>query len=372
VGTLFEQSENNSEKLGLRATWAGRPLASAPVDVVAGVDVLRDRTFQRLVQTDRNWVPETTFRNVAPFVQADVDVGPLLDLSAGLRWEVAELDVPDFTTIAGNRDDFEPLTVQGGAPAFDEPLLNVGAVLTPTPGLRLYGTFAQAYSMPDVGRVLRGVSQPGTAVETFLDLEPVKTDNVEAGAVHSTASTRFGVTWFQSESDFGTRLVPNADGIFEVFRQPTRTRGWEFTGRVDPTRALSLQAGWSILDGAFDADDDGEYDADLGAGDIGPDRLNMSAEWRASDALSARLQVQNFFDRTFEGADGAETARFDGYRTVDASIATRVRRSRVTLGIANLLDEQYITYFGQAATGRDDRFFAGRGRALTLRIDTTF
>lgn len=372
VGSLFEQSENNSEKLGLRATWAGRPVASAPVDVIAGFDLLRDRTFQRLVQTNRNWVPETTFRNLAPFVQADIDVSSALDLSAGIRWEVAELDVPDFTTIAGNRDDFETLTVQGGAPSFNEPLLNLGAVLTPLEGLRLYGTFSQAYSMPDVGRVLRGVSQPGTAVESFLALEPVKTDNVEAGAVHSTATTRFGVTWFQSESDFGTRLVPNADGIFEVFREPTRTRGWEFTGRVDPTRDLSVQAAWSILEGSFDADDDSDYDSDLGAGDIGPDRLNVSVDWNAPGPLSTRLQLQNFFDRTFEDADRSETARFDGYRTLDASVAAQLQRLRVTLGIANLLDEQYVTYFGQAATGRDDRFFAGRGRALTLRLDTTF
>ncbi|HEX7049456.1 MAG TPA: hypothetical protein VF188_04535, partial [Longimicrobiales bacterium] len=65
-------------------------------------------------------------------------------------------------------------------------------------------------------------------------------------------------------------------------------------------------------------------------------------------------------------------ARFDGYSTVDASVAGDVGFSTVTLSVANLLDEQYITYYGQAATDRDDRFFAGRGRTLTLRVESRF
>ena len=43
------------------------------MNVITGVDFHRDRTFQRLVHTDRNWVPETEFLNYAPFVQLDVE-----------------------------------------------------------------------------------------------------------------------------------------------------------------------------------------------------------------------------------------------------------------------------------------------------------
>jgi len=372
-GELFDQSENNSEKLGLRLTWDGRPLEGLPIDLVTGVDLLRDRTFQSLAQTNRNWVPETTFRNWAPFAQADLDLGERVTLTTGLRWEFASLDVPTFTSIAGNRSDFQTVEVQGGAPDFNQALFNVGAVVRPVEGLRLYGTFAQAYSMPDVGRVLRGASQPGTAVESFLALEPVETDNVEFGAVHSTERTRFGLTVFRSQSDFGTRLVPNADGIFQVFREPVRTRGIELTGRFDPTRALSLQAAFSALEGRFDGDDDGEFEADLGAGDIGPDRLNVSAEWRGAGPLSGRLQAFRYFDRDFEDGTGAVAARFEGYTTLDASVSADLRAGiSLSLGIANLLDQQYVTYFGQAASSRDDQYFAGRGRTLTLRIDTRF
>lgn len=372
VGELFDQSENNSEKFGTRMTWSGTSLAGGPLDLIAGFDFLRDKTFQRLVQTDRNWVPETSFFNYAPFAQADLAPVPGVTLSAGVRWEIAKLDVPDFTTIAGNRDDFAPVDVEGGSPGFEEPLFNVGAVVTPLEGLRIYGTFSEAFTMPDVGRVLRGISAEGTGVEDFLDLQPIETDNVEIGSTWGTAYAHVGVTWFRSEADLGSRLVPNADGIFQVRREPTRTSGWELIGRLDPSSTFSFAAGYSLLEGRFDGDDDGSLESDLGAADIGPDRFNASVDFTPEGRWSARLQAFHFFDRTFRDGSGAETALFEGYTTADASLSSRLGASTVTLSVANLLDEQYITYFGQAATNRNDRYFAGRGRTLTLQVGTRF
>lgn len=192
------------------------------------------------------------------------------------------------------------------------------------------------------------------------------------GATWGTGRTNLGVTWFRSDADLGSRLVPNADGIFQVRREPTRTSGWELTGRYDPNRLLSFTAGYSFLEGRFDADDDGELDADLGAADIGPDRLNLGMNVTPTGRLSGRLQAFHYFDRAFEDEAGDETAHFDGYTTVDASVAARFGSSSVTLSVANVLDEQFITYYGRAGTTRNDRFFAGRGRTLTLKVTTGF
>ncbi len=368
-GELFDQSENNSEKVGARLTYAQPALAGLPVGVVTGVDVIRDETYQRLAQTDRNWVPMTRFLNAAPFVQLDAEAAPWLTLSGGLRWEIAELAVPDFTALAGNRADRRRVEVAGGSPAFDAVLANAGAVLTPVGGLRLYGSFAQAFTMPDVGRVLRGVSEEGTAVDDVLALDPIRTDNLETGAALAATWGRLGATYFVSESDFGSRLVPNEDGIFQVRREPTRTSGWELTGRIDPAPRVSLSAALSLLDGRFDSDGDGALESDLGAADIGPNRLTMSAD-AGRGRFSGRLQAFTYFDRTFHDGDGVETAAFDGYTTVDAALAAVVGRATLTLAVSNLLDADVITYFSQAATTRDDQYFAGRGRTFTLRVST--
>lgn len=370
VGEIFDQSENNSTKYGTRLTWARSRIADAPLDVVTGFDFLRDKTLQRLVNTNRNWVPVTKFINYAPFLQVDVRPLPWVSVSSGIRWEIAELDVPDFTPLAANRADFEPVQVAGGKPSFDEPLLNVGAVITPISALRLYGTVSQAYTMPDVGRVLRGISEHGTSVEQFLNLTPIKTDNIEAGAAVASAWGRLGATWFVSTAELGSRLVANADGFFEVVREPTETSGWEFTGRLVPTDLITLDAGYSLLNGQFDGNGDGEVESDLGAADIGPNRLNLSADIGGRGRLSGRIQAFHYFDRTFRNGNGDVTAEFDGYSTVDVSSAFAFGRSTVTLSVANILDEQYITYFSQAGTNLNDRYFSGRGRTLTLRLET--
>lgn len=372
VGELFDQSENDSRKYGTRLTYSASRLAGRPVNVIAGFDFLRDLTYQRLVQTDRNWVPETEFFNYAPFVQLDVAPIDWLTVSGGVRWEFAKLDVPDFETLAGNRSDYAIVTVEGGDPTFDQPLFNIGATVTPVPALRLYGTFSQAYTMPDVGRVLRGISEPGTAVGDFLALEPIETDNAEVGGALGSERGRLSVSYFRSESDYGSRLVANPDGIFQVVREPTRTSGWELTGRLDPHPFVSLGAAYSMLEGSYDGDGDGTLESDLGAADVGPDRLNLSVDLNPGGRVSGRVQSFTFFDETFHDGTGAETARFDGYSTVDGSVGVRLGTSRVTFGVANLLDEQYITYYGQAATDRDDRYFAGRGRTLSLRVETAF
>jgi len=372
VGTLFDQSETNSRKWGTRLTYARSGVADLPLDVIAGFDFLRDLTFQELEQSGRNWVPETTFRNWAPFAQLDLQATEWLSLSGGLRWEVASLDIPTFETVAGNRDDFQPVTVQGGQPDFDEPLFNVGGTLTPIEPLRLYASFAEAFTMPDVGRVLRGISEPGLSAESFLDLEPITTDNLEFGAAYETGPGALSVTYFQSTSGLGSRLVPNADGIFEVRRQPTETSGWEIAGRIDPLDWLSVSAGYSLLDGEFDGDGDGDRESDLGASDIGPDRLNVALEVNPEGPFSARLQTFSFFDETFRDGAGAVTAEFEGYTTVDSSVSADLGLATATLAISNLLDEQFITFFGQAATNRDDRFFSGRGRTISLRLAADF
>ena len=88
--------------------------------------------------------------------------------------------------------------------------------------------------------------------------------------------------------------------------------------------------------------------------------------------VRGRIQSFTFFDETFR-ANGTEvTARFDGYSTIDASLSADIGVPTLTLSVSNLLDEQYITYFGQAATDLADRYFAGRGRTLTIGVETRF
>ena len=43
---------------------------------------------------------------------------------------------------------------------------------------------------------------------------------------------------------------------------------------------------------------------------------------------------------------------FDGYLLVDAAVGYRLPTGKINVGVSNLLDEDYITYYSQSALDR--------------------
>src|SRR3546814_4420463 len=69
--SLFDQSALSSEKYGAKLTYAWQDVILPGLQLVTGVDYLRDKTFQELAQTDRLWVPELIYKGWAPFIQLE-------------------------------------------------------------------------------------------------------------------------------------------------------------------------------------------------------------------------------------------------------------------------------------------------------------
>jgi iron complex outermembrane receptor protein len=180
------------------------------------------------------------------------------------------------------------------------------------------------------------------------------------------------VARFESTSDYGQRLLPRTDGTFDLARQATETSGWEFSLKMEPISWLAFSVDYSMLDGEYDSNNDGRLDSDLGASEVGANRWLVGVEFRPPGIFSGRLQASKYEDRDFRNATGALTASFDGYTTVDASVAAAFKWATISLSVSNLLDEQYITYFSQAATTANSLYYAGRGRTITLRTATSF
>lgn len=366
VGTLFDQSANNSEKLGFKLDWETRFDFAPDLRVLVGLDGLRDSTHQALILTGRNWVPQTRYESLAPFIQLNQRLlDGRLHLSGGLRHESATLVVDDFTTLAA----YGAQQVDGGRPSFEETLGNFGATFELVPGLTAYASFAQGFSMADVGRVLRGIDTPGQDVDTFLDVSPVVSDNSEIGLEFARGPFRGSAAAFRSASDRGALLVM-IGGVYEVQRQRTEIEGLELTGRWDLSPDLRLGGAWSHLRGRTDANGDGTLDRDLDGANIAPDRLLLWGETDRGE-LSLRLQAQHLFARDFDGQDPRNA--FEGYSLVDAIGVWRAGFGEVSLGVQNLLDAQYVTYFSDTQAPTDNgRFFAGRGRTLTLALTRRF
>ena len=357
---LFDQSRNDSRKYGSRITLNWDNIQQSPYSVSAGLDYLNDTTFQELAQTGRKWVPETEFKNWAPYAQLRYQANGLT-LSGGLRYEYGKLNVDDFTSLAAYGSTF----VEGGEPSFNELLPNVGAVYALTDQWRVYASYSEGFSMPDVGRVLRGISTPGLSINSFLNLQPVIADNEEVGVEYRGNAVSASVSYFRSGSDLGARLQADADGIYSVKREKTEIDGFELSAEYALSSDTAFGLNYADTDGEYDSNADGSVDTQLGGNNIAPKRANLYWSQQWSGMISSQVQWNKLFDRDIYSG-GQAINNFDGYNTIDASVLIETRDlGNFSVGVENLLDEFYFTYYAQTV-GPDSRNFAGRGRTVSF------
>jgi iron complex outermembrane receptor protein len=379
TGQLFDQSANLSRKLGGKLSYERAVPGLEALTVTGGFDALFDRTEQYLVQTGRIWVPQTDFRSLAPFVQGNLKLlDGKLRLVGGARYENVQLKVADFQTLAFYGADnpadvstYKPIDVAGGKPSFNRLLWNGGAVVEPMDGLRGYAAYAEGYTIADVGRILRGITDEGVDVDNFLSIEPVVSNNREIGVEWRRGAINASASYYWSHSDLGSLLRAGADGIFSVLRQPISIEG--FDANLDwrtPVEGLVVGGAYSHTEGRTDTDNDGSLESDLDGANIAPDRLNLFATLQRGP-FDARLAMRNYFEREFKGGDPRND--FGGYSLFDAFLGYRMGQHRLTLGVQNLTDKQYITYYSDTQAPTDNnRFFAGRGRTVTLALTSDF
>lgn len=364
---IFDQSQNNSEKTGFKLTLNQDDFIWDGFSLVYGLDVLKDKTYQALIMTGRNWVPETEYFNYAPFAQLELNTDFGLTLTTGIRHEKSQLTVDDFTTIFRyNGGHF----VKGGKPKFSETLYNLGATYKINSILRIYANYAEGFSMPDVGRVLRAINVPNQNINTFIKIKPIVTENYEIGTELGFDTVNLKVSYYQSQSDYGQRLQLQGT-VFEVTRQKTDVEGVEFNLDWAVSDSTLLKVATAVTKGQYDSDGDGKTDTDLGGANMSPNRLNLIWEEDWGVDVSSRLQINYLDDRKFKNASGAVSKTFDGYTSVDASVNYNIGPGTLQLGIHNLTNTDYFTYYAQTL-GRDTKNFKGMGRSYSLSYAMSF
>ncbi|MFA4914965.1 MAG: TonB-dependent receptor, partial [Burkholderiaceae bacterium] len=301
--------------------------------------------------------------NLSVFAQGEFKLLDNLTLHGGVRHEMADLRIDSYQTLAR----YNRVNVQGGKLKFDETLFNAGLVYEPVEGLSLFTSYSEGFGMPDVGRVLRAINTPGTSVSNLSSLEPILTKSVEVGTRVKHGDWDYDLSYYQSNSDFGTRIVP-INGAFMMAREKTRIQGIETSigYRFNPVHRGKLSYAYSR--GRYDSDDNGSLDAALDGLNVAPNRLigTWSADW--TPKLSSFVQVQHAFSKSFD--DPAK--RFSGYTLVDAAMSYKLPKGTMRLAMANVFDKQYITYYSQSALVEPNRYFAGRGRTVTLGYSLSF
>lgn len=360
ANAAWDQTQNESDKRGFKLTQSWTRIADTTLDVTVGLDGLRDRTHQVLLASGMNWVPLTTYQSLSPLLQLHWWPTDHLMLSGGLRYEKGELEVGDYTTLPR----YGARKVAGGKPTMSETLPNIGAVWYINDRLNAYASYSEGYTVADVGRVLRAINRDGQRVDNLVDLSPVVSDNREIGLEYDDGRFSGDIAYYTSESKLGSVLVYDA-GIdaYNVQRQATRVEGFESNLRVRLGDAR-LGLGYARANGRYDANVDGRLDSDLAGVNIAPNRLTAFWEQNWTPQLSTRLQASHAFDRDFDQL-GNRVATFNGYTTMDLVARYALDKHSFTLGVQNLANRQYISYYSQT-TPSNPSYFAGRGRVLSL------
>lgn len=402
VNTLFDQSQNRSRKLGAKFSYERALPGFEDLTLTIGFDALVDKTEQALIATDRVWVPPSDFQSLAPFGQANLKLlGGIVRLAGGLRWENVKIKIDDFHTLASTTfvpcsttvttncgpSTYGGVDVAGGKPRFDDLLINGGVIIEPWAGIRAYASYAEGFTVPDIGRITRGVNRTGIDIDNFLDISPVVSNNREIGFEVKRGPLDASAAYFWSSSDKGQLLITRPDRIFDVQRLRVEIQGLEVNlGVQTPIDGLKLNAGYAHLIGRFDSDavPDGKVDSDLDGVNISPDRLNLAASFN-SGPISARVQTQVYLKRRFDGkARAADDANpnhplkladndFGGYTLTDAYVRYQTGVGGISLSVQNLFNKQYIDYSSDTRLPSDQlSYFAGRGRTFTLGWDYRF
>lgn len=376
-GSAISQSRLDSQKLGGRFNLEIPSRSGLPA-ILTGVDFSDEATEQpvRVMDAaaydasgglvfrsvgDRVWVPRIDLRNVGVFAQVDWPISTRWELRAGLRHERASATVDDFTTLAGNR-------ALGGTIHYDDTHYNAGSVFHATNNVQVFANFAQGFSLPDIGLVLRGA--PNGASVATLPLEAQKVDMYELGARAQWRAVEPSVALFYNTSELGTS---SAGFNQPVVRAPERVYGFEATVDVRPSARFAAGTSASWLEGKHDPNRDGIYTY-LNSWRIPPLKITSYVDLRVLPRWQNRVQVLYSGNRDRFGISNAFGERaVESYTTIDWLSAFETSRGVIRAGVQNVLNRQYFTRDSQLLrVGGNMSYAAAQGAVFSLTYSVKY
>lgn len=316
-----------------------------------------DQSGGRVMRTidDRPWVRMIDKRNQAAFAQLEWVANTRWLLRGGLRHDRVQADIPTFSTLAGS-------TIDGGSREFSDTLANIGVVYILGTDSRLFVSFAQGFSLPDIGLVLR--SAPAGASLDTLPFQPQIVHGWEAGWQQTRGALSGNLSAFYSTSEFGTSTA----GFNQpVVRAPERVYGTEGQVEYRPAGAWAVGAIASWTEGKHDPNRDGIYTYLNNYRIPGP---NGTAWFEHQTTRSWRNRVQVLWsgERDRFGASTAFGERpIESYTVVDLLSTFDLRRGQLYVGVQNALNAEYFVRDAQLLrSGRNDSYTAAPGATLSI------
>jgi len=375
------------------STWGGRlaldtPLRQGevhPLSLLWGLDFASEDTEQRITVFDRatydnsgglrfepvderGWVPPIEHRQLGVFAQLEWQPATRWTLRGGARQEFIEVSVEDFNNLGSGAQ------VQGGDVDYDDIAYNAGATYAATEAISVYGNYAEGFSLPDVGLILRDAAADFKVSRTSL--EPLEVKNYELGLRGHWKRVQGSLSAFYAKSDLG---FFSAGLNNPVQRAPERTYGVEATADVQVNHSIRAGGSFTWLKGEYrDAQKGSTYVA-LNGFRVSPPKLTAYVEHETDGGWRNRLQglYSGKRDDAFDEKPGNTGVTFgrwevEDYLVFDWQSSKPLGPGRLALGIENLFNEDYHNVFSQLLYSGNVSHFKAPGRSLRLSYSWTF
>lgn len=335
----------------------------APFEEFDPISFDNDRTFRKI--RERTFVPLHTLGQLGIFGQLRWDINPDWIISGGLRHERIGLEVDDYTTFFG-RD------IEGGNLDFNATVFNLGTVYKINEQLNVFASFAQGFSVPAFGGVLRNPPANFTSVGQNLQLtEPIKVNNYEIGLRGQWNNTQASISAFYNTSDLGQGFAFSG-GVSQVVRAPERIYGIEATVDSKIDDYWSLGGSFSWAEGESDDDDDGSF-LPISSFNISPIKLTGYIQHQTTSRWDNRLQFLYVGNRSRAFDEGVDAVPITGYFLVDYISNVKIGEGTLQIGIRNLFNRQYNPLSSQFVSGFNEPFnAAASGTTLTVGYKIRF
>jgi len=311
---------------------------------------------------ERVEVPRYDLSQLGLFAQLQWEISDNFLVSGGLRHQRIGFSVDDYTTFPGNAD------IEGGELDFNNTVFNVGAVYKITDTFNVFGNFAQGFSIPDFGNLLRRPPAGFSIGGDFQQLEAVRVDNYEIGVRGNWRQVQASISGFYNTSELGESFILDNRGFpIGIARAPQRIYGVEGTLDWRPGGGWQLGGTATWQEGENDVNRDGDY-LPLNSSIISPLKLTSYIQNQTTPGWRNRLQLVYIGDRDRAFDEGVDLADIDNYLVVDYISSIQIGPGTLNIGIENLLDTQYFPVRIQRAGGfNNSERFAARGRSINVR-----
>ncbi|WPO82872.1 TonB-dependent receptor [Chryseobacterium sp. JJR-5R] len=374
------QSNVISKKKGARINFDTQlwNAQNSQAEVIYGADILNDQTVQKL-EDGRYWTPDMDMTNIAPFMLVKIDLFKKLILKGGLRYENIKVKTGDFNTLSSIKNDgtfTKSIFVAGGNLEYNALVGNIGFRYNINPVISLFGSFSQAYSINELGRILR-TSTSDTI--NNLETKPIIVNNYEFGATGQINRwINYELTSYVSTSKLGASFIQSPDRALMIQRAPEVVYGVEGFLHFTPAEKISFGGSYSWMEGITSPKDDGDYSTKINNSRISAPKVLAYIQVKPLRHLSMGLDMLHAFEQDrFE--PNAKTGlyvygegRIPDYTVFNFRAGYEVDKHwKLSIGIENLFNRLYQPAIAWWAA-RDSDFVNSLGMRGTFMAEYRF